>query len=143
VADGAYCPGSALISNDIGYYAPPFLRACVNGYYCPDPSFQLGCKDLIFTANAGASPDGTGTYALDVRVLNRFPVYVNAAKGRFIGYHPSGYWVMAAASGLSSVLASQSAFSGVLSSSSNDPKANWAGYTRGSTAGESSARWGH
>lgn len=126
---GAYCPGSALISTDIGYYAPPFLRACVNGYYCPIPSLQLACQDLVLTPKAGGATDGAGTYALDARTLNGFPIYVNSAKGRFLGYHPSGYWVLADAASLTKVLASQGAFAGLGTSNGSDPKVGWGGYT--------------
>jgi hypothetical protein len=107
---------------------------CAKGYYCPPASIPLtmACGDMTFTLKSGGNnyADCLGTYALDTRVLNGFPIYVNAAKSRFLGYHPSGGWVITGTQWLSEVLALQGSFGGFHwnGPGGQDPTDTWVNY---------------
>ena len=64
------------------------------------------CQSLVFTLKPGDGnyADCDGTYVLDPRLLNGQPIYINAAKNRFIGF--AGFsWIITGTELLNGLLA--------------------------------------
>jgi hypothetical protein len=114
---GVYCPGSQQADPNNApdlLYSPPYIRGCVEGFYCAIPHIQYICMDIVFNLRPDQAVDCcSGTYKLGTQVISQFPIYVNDAKSLFLGYDgPVGRWKIAAKSDLQRVL-SQQDFNGV------------------------------
>lgn len=88
-----------------------------------------GRPDLVFALKAGGEDyaDCTGTYVHDPRLLNGKPVYVNAAKSRFIGFDGS-CWQLTGTEWFEGIMAQQGEFGSFHHNSSADPMLDWANY---------------
>ena len=70
-----------------------------------------------------------GVYIIDTsKLLNGQPVYVNAAKNRFLGY-TGGNWVITGTQWLDGILKNQGSFGGFHGNSGKDVSAGWNEYT--------------
>ena len=135
---GVYCPGSAarsLVEGSYLYYSTPYFRMCAQGYYCPLPTIQIACTNLLVSTRSDTSAEAPkssllGEYVLRSDTVNGFPVYYKS--GWILSYRTSGKW------GFSQYVDGNplSAVSGTSGSvfqtaASTDPKANWGGYSVG------------
>ena len=88
------------------------------------------CQNLVFVTKAGDPnyANCNGTYVLDPRFLNGQPIYINAAKDRFIGFESPG-WEITATGYLDGILAAGGSFGGYHNNVGDDVYSTWDSYT--------------
>ena len=84
-----YCPGSDTIVADANgnqfYYGPPYFRLCNIHFYCPTPTVQLYCGDLMVYFQAAVLPFAQGSsyrFNLTHTIVNGFPTYVQITSSK-------------------------------------------------------------
>ena len=151
---GCLCPA--------GSASPVCQKSCPAGYYrnglscsacstsqCPAGSYRsactatadgqcASCTNLNFTSlsssnsKSGNTYDIDGVYAVDTAQVNGMPIYINAAKSRFLAYSVSRWsssWAIAATQSLSALKASGGSFNNILSNGGGgSPLVGWSGY---------------